>query len=126
MGLQYVQQKVSRPTRNIQELSADISRPNFGCLNINSPGAECSHGFDDKSSCGVGQACFSESQNFPPRTRQVIKLAAGKLALHALSCLKQILKHDLEPARCPIFNSCPYSSAPPHPVALSLSKRRAL
>ena len=63
---------------------------------------------------GLG-ACFSEIQNFPPRTRQVIKLA-GKIALHALSCLKQILKHDLVPG-LPYIQLLPLFLRPTHPVS---------
>ena len=84
-------------------------------ININSPNDDY---FDE--SCCVG-ACFSESQNFPPRTRQVIKLA-GKIALHALSCLKQILKHDLVPG-LPYIQLLPLFLCPTHPAALYLSKR---
>ena len=49
---------------------------------------------------------------FSSQNQTVIKLAAGKVALHAPSCLKQILKHDLVPA-LPYIQLLPLFLAPP-------------
>ena len=55
---------------------------------------------------------------------------AGTIALHALSCLNQILKHDLLCTCVALFPSPVLIPLPhqglTHPSALSLSKRRIL